>query len=131
MATTTKCITCNRPLRSARSIAAGYGPTCIRKVKAAQAQIAAAGTITPAQADKAAELVELNAITPNGPGSFLVASSKGDTHYETNVNGTCSCPAGTAKTPRRCYHVAAVAAVYLASTKSRRAAAQTNHCLAA
>lgn len=93
MDTTTKCRKCHRPLRTAESIARGYGPTCYRKVRqAAKARIIA--QYKPHQVAKALELIELNALVPlRGKHIFLVPSSDGAAAYRTH-RAACTCPAG-------------------------------------
>jgi hypothetical protein len=102
--TETRCSRCDRPLRSAASIAAGIGPICARA-----ARVAATG-FSADQLDAAREVIGLGGVAhTSGRGAarvYAVAGSRGDT-YSTSAAGECSCPAGTHG--RRCYHLAAVA----------------------
>lgn len=101
--TTSHCRRCGRSLRSAKSVATGYGPTCARKIAAA----AAASTDQPAQVAKATQLIEDGGLERTSPTTWLAVSSDGSTRYEINtVTASCSCPA--AQHGRRCYHAVAV-----------------------
>lgn len=104
---TITCGRCGRPLRSTTSKTLGYGPTCHRKVRAAQNFVAELGDFKPVQMDKAAEVIELRGIVRTSrDGVFHLASSRGDAVYETDVHAaSCTCPAG--EKARRCYHLAA------------------------
>lgn len=103
-ATITRCPRCRRVLRSARSIAAGVGPTCKAKIAAA----AKTTTAKPAQVAKAQELIELGAIVPvrahraRRPRVFRVVSTDGTRTYLTAATGQCNCAAGLKG--RDCYH---------------------------
>lgn len=106
-ATTARCLRCSRVLRSAKSIAAGVGPTCKGKIAAA----ARTAPAKPAQVAKAIELVELGAVIPlatrrSGTRVFRVVSSRGDASYLTAAHN-CSCPAGL-RGRSECYHELAV-----------------------
>jgi len=108
----TRCRHCHRTLRSARSIALGYGPTCARKIRRATA--AQADQHKPAAVEKARELIELGAITPlRGRRIFAVVSSDGARTYKTAAQG-CTCPAGI-KGRHVCYHRVAAAILGLAA----------------
>ncbi|MFE2326123.1 DUF6011 domain-containing protein [Streptomyces sp. NPDC059385] len=89
----TNCLRCGRVLRSAKSIAAGYGPTCAAKVKvAAKAEIIA--TYKPYQIEKAEELIEQGGLIPlRGKRIFLAVSSDGTETYRTH-RAACNCKAG-------------------------------------
>jgi hypothetical protein len=90
--THTHCLRCGRALRSAKSTAAGYGPTCQRKVReAAKAEIIA--TYKPHQIAKAEELIEQGALIPLRTGIYLAPSSDGERTYKAHRTA-CSCPAG-------------------------------------
>jgi hypothetical protein len=103
---TTRCNRCGRTLRSATSIAAGYGPTCARKVRKASALVATTTAYQPFQLDKAAELVEMGAIVRIRFAEFTAVSSRGDGVYTVNAAiRTCTCPAGERGVA--CYHLAA------------------------
>jgi hypothetical protein len=108
----TRCRGCHRPLRNARSIAAGRGPVCARKVR--QATAAQAHVHKPAAIEKAVELIELGAITPlRGRRVFTVISSDGTQTYKTAPSG-CTCPAGI-KGRFTCYHRVAAQILALAA----------------
>ncbi|SEO84044.1 DUF6011 domain-containing protein [Actinacidiphila rubida] len=114
MATTeqTRCRHCHRILRSARSIALGYGPKCHGKIRKATA--AQTGAHKPAAIEKARELIELGAITPlRGRRIFTVISSDGTSSYKTAAQG-CTCPAGL-KGRHVCYHRVAAQILTLAA----------------
>ncbi|WP_405531520.1 DUF6011 domain-containing protein [Streptomyces avidinii] len=88
------CLRCGRVLRNAKSIAAGYGPTCTRKVRAAaKAEIIA--TYKPHQIEKAEELIEQGALVPlrGRRHIFLAISSDGTETYRTH-RAACNCKAG-------------------------------------
>ena len=90
--THTNCLRCGRTLRSAKSAALGYGPTCQRKVReAAKAQILA--QYMPHQIAKAEELIEQGALIPLRAGISLAPSADGARTYKTH-RAACSCPAG-------------------------------------
>lgn len=104
-ATPARCLRCSRVLRSAKSVAAGVGPTCKGKIAVAAKTTPA----KPAQVAKAVELVELAAILPlprRGARVFRSVSSKGDTTYLTAAHN-CTCPAGL-RSRSECYHMLAV-----------------------
>lgn len=109
MTTTTdprpRCIKCSRVLRSAKSVAKGYGPTCAQRVRENAA--VAATDFKPEQVEKALELIELGAIIRTVQTLlFEVVSSKGDETYRTDAAArTCDCKAGARGV--RCYHLAA------------------------
>jgi hypothetical protein len=96
---------CGRKLTSAVSIAAGYGPVCLRKIRAAAAAVVLEG-VKPEQHAKALELIEDGGLVPAGrPGLFLAASSDGSASYLVDVPfGTCLCKAG--QKGHACYHLA-------------------------
>lgn len=104
MDTTTKqanCLRCGRTLRSAKSVALGYGPTCGRKIRTA-ANAPAVTAHKPAAIEKARELIEQGGILPlRGRRVFTVISSDGTHAYKTAPTG-CTCPAGIKGS--RCYH---------------------------
>lgn len=109
----TRCRHCHRPLRSARSIAAGAGPRCLRKIRdAAKTPTVLAHKATAIE--KAVELIELGAITPiRGHRIFTVISSDGTRTYKTAAQG-CTCPAGI-KGRHVCYHRVAAQILGLAA----------------
>ncbi|WP_018682194.1 DUF6011 domain-containing protein [Actinokineospora enzanensis] len=106
--TTTHCGRCGRTLRSATSIARGYGRTCAAKIAKATNEVAETAEYKPVQIEKAAELLELRAITRTAPKIYLAVSSRGDATYSIDQHaGRCDCPAGDRGL--RCYHLAAAA----------------------
>ncbi|MGW5352178.1 DUF6011 domain-containing protein [Streptomyces sp. NPDC004031] len=114
MATTeqTRCHHCGRTLRSPRSIALGYGPTCHRKIR--RATTATATTAKPDAITKATELIEQGGILPlRGRRVFAVISSDGARTYRTAAQG-CTCPAGV-KGRHVCYHRVAATILSLAA----------------
>lgn len=86
------CLRCRRVLRSAKSVAAGYGPTCTRKVKAA-AKAEVVSQYKPHQVAKAEELIEQGGLIPLRGQIYLAVSSDGTQTYKTH-RAACSCPAG-------------------------------------
>lgn len=103
--TTTNCNRCGRTLRSAKSIAAGYGPTCAAKIQKA-AKVVDLAAYKAQQIAKAAELIELRAIVRTSTNTYAAVSSDGTATYETDAyRQTCTCKAG--ERGIRCYHLAA------------------------
>lgn len=101
---TGKCLRCGRLLRSAKSVANGYGPTCGAKIaKAALATDLA--EFKPEQVESARVLLADGGVVRLRRSVFLVSSSKGDAVYRTAVQG-CTCKAGLRGV--RCFHRAAV-----------------------
>lgn len=101
MPATTKCRRCHRVLRSADSIARGYGRTCQAKVRAA----AKTSTHKPAQVDKAVELIAdggLVLVRRRRTPVFQVVASNGTDRYLTAPNA-CTCKAGL-RGVSVCYH---------------------------
>lgn len=112
---------CGRKLTSEASIAAGYGPVCSAKIRAA-AITAARADFTPEQQAKADELIRDGGIVPTArPGIFHAVSSKGDAVYLSHACA-CNCPAGL-KAKRPCYHVLAARVLGIASRRSLAKAA--------
>lgn len=98
--TTTKCRRCHRPLRDAKSIAAGYGPTCIRRVRADTADF------TPEQTAKAVRLIQDSSVTRiRGGVDALYQITRGHVTYWTSATD-CTCTG--AQTTGGCYHIEAV-----------------------
>jgi hypothetical protein len=99
----TRCLGCGRPLRSAKSIAAGRGRVCQRKVRQAEQAI----DLTDYKAHQIAsarELIEDGAIIPLRSVIFIAVSTDGTETYKTAPTA-CTCPAGTKGS--RCYHTLA------------------------
>ena len=115
---TAKCLRCGRKLTAPRSIADSYGKTCKTRIRKAAIETALAG-FTPAQREKAAELIADGGLVPTSrPGVYRTAGSKGDVTYLTH-SAVCTCPAGLHE--RACYHLLAVRVVEAVAT-ARKAA---------
>jgi hypothetical protein len=103
---------CGRKLTSFKSVAAGYGPTCLRKIRQAQLD-EARRDFSAAQQASADELIRDAGIIPAGrDGIFRCVSSKGGENYTTHAHG-CNCKAGLQG--RRCYHQLAARILGIAS----------------
>ena len=116
--TETRCLRpgCGRTLRSAKSVAAGYGPVCARKIREAALTEARADFSASQQAD-ADQLIRDGGIVPtNRDGVFRSVSSKGDATYLTHSQ-VCSCAAGLKG--RRCYHLLAARILVLSARPAR------------
>jgi len=115
-AKTTKCGKCHRTLRSAASVALGFGPTCYRKVKAQAKAKAITAAYKPHQIEKALDLLALGALVAlKGNRVFLVPSTEKDGTerlYRTH-KAACTCPAGV-KGVHPCKHRIAAHMVALA-----------------
>ena len=99
---TAKCLRCHRTLRSASSVAAGYGPVCKARIRLAALNEALKG-FTVAQVDKARELIADGGILPTSRrGVFRAVSSRGDETYLTHT-AACNCPGGL-RARSACYH---------------------------
>lgn len=101
---TAKCRRCQRPLRSASSVALGIGPRCA-------AIEAATEGLNARQLDKMAQLILDKAIVrTNRKGVFHVVNEAGEVVHVTHVNGHCGCEWSrrimTADV-KPCYHVGA------------------------
>jgi hypothetical protein len=96
--THTHCLRCGRALRSARSQATGYGPTCARHIRNTPADTT---DYKAHQVTSARELIEDGAIVPLRSVVFIAVSTDGTETYKTAPTG-CTCPAGLKGT--RCYH---------------------------
>ncbi|KOV86073.1 MULTISPECIES: DUF6011 domain-containing protein [unclassified Streptomyces] len=96
--THTHCLRCGRPLRTARSQATGYGPTCARHIRRAAVQLT---DYKAHQIASARELIEDGAIIPLKSVVFIAVSTDGTETYKTAPTG-CTCPAGLKGA--RCYH---------------------------
>jgi hypothetical protein len=106
----TRCRHCGRVLRSPRSVATGYGPTCARKIRRATT----ATNAKPQAIEKARELIEQGGILPlRGHRVFTVVSSDGARTYKTHP-AACTCPAGLRGT-HVCYHRVAAQILGLAA----------------
>lgn len=116
----TKCLGCDRTLRSTKSIARQRGPLCHARFVAA-ANLATAFKDPEAAADKALQVIADKAIVPTRhKGQYLVTASHGDDTYLVDVvEGSCTCKAGSRL--GRCSHL--VAAHIVEITAIRRVAA--------
>lgn len=95
---------CRRILRSAASIAAGYGPVCRSRIRAAALSAVVRDFKAP-QVAKAQELITDGGLIPTSRrGVFRTVSSDGTTTYLSHT-AACTCPAGLRGRP--CYHIAA------------------------
>jgi hypothetical protein len=92
------CLRCGRALRSARSIALGYGPKCAAKVRNAPVDTT---DYKAHQVQSARELIEDGAIIPLRSVIFISVSTDGTETYRTAPTA-CNCPAGLKGS--RCYH---------------------------
>lgn len=101
-----RCLKCRHVLRSAKSIARGYGPTCAKYIK--ENATVAATDFKAVQVEKAVQLIADGGIVRSiRPRLFFAVSSKGDENYVVNtIDNSCTCKAGL--NSRRCYHLAAV-----------------------
>jgi hypothetical protein len=112
---------CGRVLKSAKSVALGYGPKCAAKIRAAALE-EARRDFTAEQQAKANELIRDGGLVPTArPGVFRAVSSKGDTAYLAHACG-CNCPAGL-RAKRPCYHQLAARVLGIASRRSLAKAA--------
>lgn len=96
---TSHCARCGRALRDPKSIAAGVGPRCAKRI--AEAAIVVMATNTATSVGKAIELIGDAGIVRVGAGEFITVSSRGDVRYETTP-ASCTCTAGVYG--RVCYH---------------------------
>ena len=110
---------CGRKLTSAKSVAAGYGPVCLRKIRQAAIAEARKG-FSPAQQDAADELIRDGGIVAQAPGLYVAVSSRGDKSYSTD-GFSCTCAAGAKD--RLCYHELAAKILDIASRRSLAKAA--------
>jgi hypothetical protein len=111
-----RCLRCGRKL----TVSTGYGPTCMRKVRAAAIEQAKADFTADRQA-KADELIRDGGMVPHAhKGVFTAVSSRGDAIYLAH-SAACTCPAGIKG--RRCYHVLAARVLSIASRRSLAKAA--------
>ena len=89
---------CGRALRSAKSIATGYGTKCAAKVRHSAVDLT---DYKPHQIASARELIADAAIIPLRSVIFIAVSTDGTETYKTAPTA-CSCPAGVKGS--RCYH---------------------------
>jgi hypothetical protein len=109
------CLRCHRTLKSAESIARGYGAGCWAKVRNAE-RTADLSAWTESQIEDARQAIEDGAVVPSTrKGVFHVVSSDGTEVHLTHRHG-CNCANGL-KThqPRPCWHRCAVTIVLASS----------------
>lgn len=112
---------CGRKLTSEVSVRLGYGPVCMRKIRAAAIAEAKAG-FTPDQQAKADELIRDGGLVPtNREGVYRAVSSKGDATYLAHA-AACNCPGGL-RAKRPCYHSLAARILGIASRRQLAKAA--------
>ncbi|MDT3438322.1 DUF6011 domain-containing protein [Pseudofrankia sp. BMG5.37] len=99
---------CGRVLRSAASIARGYGRRCWERAHRRAETLA--GSFSDDQVEAAVEAIEDGAVIPAAEAHvWLVVSSRGDEVYRVENAAVCDCEAGQAG--RQCWHLGAVALV--------------------
>lgn len=110
-AETPRCLGCRRPIRSAESIANGYGAGCRAKMRTA-AKTADLSAWTPSQIEEARQAIEDGAVVPSTrEGVFHVVSTDGSEVHMTHRGG-CNCTNGLQnRPPRPCWHRCAVVIV--------------------
>ena len=114
---TARCLGCRRPIRSAESLATGYGSGCRAKVRKA-ARTADLSAWTPGQIEDARELIEDGGVVPTArPGVFRTVSRDGSAVHLTSAR-FCGCARGLKGSP--CYHGLAVTQVLAASAPAPR-----------
>lgn len=101
-ARTTHCLSCQRPLRDARSRARGRGPVCYRRHLQRVQRVV--NNVSDAQIAKAMRLLADRLLVRHGH-LFRVIDSLGRTRYECAPTGECTCTG--AAYGRRCYHTVA------------------------
>lgn len=99
MTTKTQCRRCGRTLTDPKSVSAGVGPRCAKRI--ADAAVIVMAQHSEASVAKATELIGDAGIVHVGRGLFVTVSSDGVTRYETTAT-SCACKAGTFG--RTCYH---------------------------
>jgi hypothetical protein len=111
---TARCLGCRRPIRSAESIATGYGAGCRAKLRKAAKQ-ADLSAWTESQIADARQAIEDGAVVPSTRENvFHVVSKDGAEVHLTHRNG-CNCESGLkTRQPRPCFHRCAVAIVLAA-----------------
>jgi len=111
---TTKCHRCGRTLRSASSVAAGYGRWCRARIRAAIIAGAVKG-FAERQVEKARELIADGGIVAVRRQVFRAVSSDGERTYLTSPQ-TCLCTSGLRRlTATTCFH--SLAALILVTAK--------------
>jgi hypothetical protein len=110
-----RCLGCGRKISSPESLAVMRGSGCRAKLRKA-AQVADLSAWTPAQVEKARELIEDGGIVRAGqrPDVFRAVSEDGSEVHVTTPKG-CNCDAGRGETAKRpCYHRCAAVIVLIA-----------------
>jgi len=108
-----RCLRCGHTLRAAASVAAGYGPACKGRIRAAAAVVP--GDFTEKQREQAAQLTADAAIVPTSrPATFHAVSSDGSTVYVVGAD-FCGCRAG--QHGIRSYYRAAAMALNISVTR--------------
>jgi uncharacterized Zn finger protein len=106
MTTTAKCRRCHRALRSADSIARGYGRHCHRLHRQEQAAKLLLASYSDVQVEKVRQLLADGGVQRVDRTTFLAVASNGIDRYEVSTaHASCTCPAGAHG--RACYHLAA------------------------
>lgn len=110
-ATEAHCLRCGRVLKSAESIARGYGKGCAAKVSAA-AKTADLTAWTTSQIEDAKQAIEDGAVVPSTrKGVFQIVSRDGERIRRTMAGG-CNCENGLkTRQSRPCWHRCAVAII--------------------
>ena len=127
---THRCIGCRRPIRSAESLATGYGAGCRAKARRAVRQ-ADLSAWTDSQVEEARQAIEDGAVVPSSrKGVYHVVSVDGTEVHLVHRDG-CNCTAGL-KThqPRPCWHRCAVAIVLASQAPAKPAVPATAPALA-
>lgn len=119
-----RCLGCRHVIRSAESLATGYGAGCRAKMRQA-AKSADLSAWTESQVADARQAIEDGAVVPSSrEGVYHVVSSDGSEVHLTHANG-CNCENGLKTRPSRpCYHRCAVAIVLAASAPATVSAAE-------
>ncbi|HMG63714.1 MAG TPA: DUF6011 domain-containing protein [Streptosporangiaceae bacterium] len=111
-----RCLRCRRVLKSARSVADGYGKGCAAKIRQAAREAALDG-LNDRQRDKALEIVTDGGAVPSSrEGVWHVTSGDGSQAYLTTGDGHCNCKWGLRRDSadtKVCAHVGAVRLVAL------------------
>ena len=119
-----RCQRCHRILRSAASIIARYGKSCLTAIRREAREHALDG-LNERQRDQALEIVTDGGVVPSAhKGVWLVTSGDGSQVYRTTPNGQCNCNWGLRTRPvKPCKHVGAVRLVQVTSRRSLAKAA--------
>jgi Family of unknown function (DUF6011) len=116
-----RCLRCGRKIRSAGSVAAGYGPGCRARIRREAREHALDG-LNDTQREKALDLVADKAVIRSArPGVWLVPS--GDRTYKIHESGICTCPWGVRRssaTVKPCAHIGAVRLMAIPARRVRR-----------